>query len=348
MEPCRRSSKFSKRRQSNNLDPTNNNASLDEPLLGEQRNTSSSTTARPRSSDFSSFSSPTATDTTVNNNNDRRINLSSFSDATPQINNCSKNAASLQTNDNTTSSSKWRPFGDYGLRSPREAMKGLVTKLSSSSPSSNSSSNSVVEDVKSKFAAIHPNNSTLNTKSNKEKEKEEGHAPITSIAILENGFLVTACRSDKYIKLWRIVESSSVDVAIPQEDEEKESVNSDSNEKHDDSKANNSNSSNNSIVQEGQPTHKIEYIHKFKGHISGIIDIIKFDKRVRFLSTSVDKSVKLWELDCTTGNVCSGSGISGGSSGGSMSSSGGIEEECWGPNLLANFANLDKRWIKVS
>ena len=92
----------------------------------------------------------------------------------------------------------------------------------------------------------------------------------------------------------------SVDVAIPKEDENKESV-TDSNEKHDDSKDNSNNSSHSSsIVQEGHTTHKIEYIHKFKGHISGIIDIIKFDNRGRFLSTSVDKSVKLWELDCTT------------------------------------------------
>lgn len=209
-------------------------------------------------------------------------------------------------------------------------MKGLVTKLSSSSPSSNNS-NSVVEDVKSKFAAIHPNNNTtLNTKrDDKEEKKVEGHAPITSIVILENGYLVTACRSDTYIKLWKIVlESSSVDVAIPKEDEEEESDDI-TNEKHDDSKAsnsNNSNNSNNSIVQKGHPTHKIEYIHKFKGHISGIIDIIKFDERGRFLSTSVDKSVKLWELDCTTT----------------------MEDCCWGPNLLANFVNLDKRWIKVS
>lgn len=204
-------------------------------------------------------------------------------------------------------------------------MKGLVTKLSSSSPSS--SSNTVVEDVKSKFAAIHPNNNTtLNTKrDDKEEKKVEGHAPITSIVILENGFMVTACRSDTYIKLWKIVlESSSVDVAIPKEDEEEESDDI-TNEKHDDSKASNSSNSSN-IVQEGHTTHKIEYIHKFKGHISGIIDIIKFDERGRFLSTSVDKSVKLWELDCTN-----------------------VEEDCcWGPNLLANFVNLDKRWIKVS
>ena len=205
-------------------------------------------------------------------------------------------------------------------------MKGLVTKLSSSASSkNNSSSNTVVEDVKSKFAAIHPNNNTLNTKRNNDKEKKEGHAPITSIVILENGFLLSACRSDKYIKLWRMVDSS--EVAIPQKDEEKNVTVS--NETHDDSKDNNSNSNSSSIVKENT-THKIEYIHKFKGHISGIIDIIKFDYRGRFLSTSVDKSVKLWELDCTTNNNS-------------------VEvDDWWGPNLLANFVNLDKRWIKVS
>jgi hypothetical protein len=204
-------------------------------------------------------------------------------------------------------------------------MKGLVTKLSSSSPSS-TNSNSVVEDVKSKFAAIP--NTTLSTKRDNAKETKETHAPITSIVMLDNGFLVTACRSDKYIKLWRIVESSSDDDATPKEDEEKESDDITS-EKYDDSKG--SNSSNNSSNQKGHTTHKIEYIRKFKGHMSGIIDIIKFDTRGRFLSTSVDKSVKLWELDCTAPN--SGSSV---------------EVDSWGPNLLANFVNLDKRWIKVS
>lgn len=136
--------------------------------------------------------------------------------------------------------------------------------------------------------------------------------PITSIALLENGLFVTASKSHKFIKLWKIKEQIIVSVPPTQG-------------KEDDSAAQHHNIDNNVDV-EGR--NEIEFICELRGHVSGVTTMVKLDKRGRFLTASLDKTVKLWEIDCNKED-----------------DDDRIRD---GPNLLATFTNLDKRWIKVS
>lgn len=300
MEPCRSSTKKSKRRSAeNNGDAHDCNTS--QPLLGEDDGNASD-------DDFltepngelchsgSSFEAAIkAADATSSTGDDHRV-PSSFSDATTApMNNCS---TSTQTG-SKTKSSKWRyPFSSG--RKPiidamdilgKETVKGLRgAKLPSTSKE-------VLDGAKNKF--------TKSQKEGRNPSLTPSTSPITSIALLENGLFVTASKSYKYIKLWKFNEVVSVTPTQGKKD--------DSKEQHD---------TENNIDEHNQ----IEFICEYRGHVSGVTAMVKLDNRGRFLTASLDKTVKLWEIDCTKDDD-------------------GIKD---GPNLLATFTNLDKRWIKVS
>jgi len=298
MEPCRSSTK-SKRRSTENVDDCNNNDRADttQPLLGDDGGNASALVepneelCHSGSSFEAAIRAADASSSTVEND---RV-TSSFSDATTPMNNCST-ASTTQNGGTTKSSSKWRyPFGS-GSRPiidtmdilGKETVKGLKGALPSPP-------RGVLDGVKNTF-----------TKSQKEEDtprtsKVTTGLPITSIAILENGLFVTASKSHKNIKLWKVKDDSP---PPGKEDSEANEVSSSIDERN-----------------------EIEFICEFKGHISGVTNMVKLDKRGRFLTASLDKTVKLWEIDCSK-----------------------VDDEgvMDGPNLLATFKNLDKRWIKVS
>ena len=307
MEPCRSSTK-SKRRsadENNEAHDCNNNVrsaadDASQPLLGEDNGSSSSSDellTEPNSELCHSGSSFEAAIKAAD-----RV-TSSFSETTAPMNNCS---TSTQTGSSKSksSSSKWR----YPFRSERrpiidamdilgkETVRGLKgAKLPLTS--------SVLDGAKNKF-----------TKSQKEGDNNPSSTisspPITSITLLENGLFVTASKSHKNIKLWKFKEQV---VSVPP-----------TQGKDDDSVAQHHDIDNN-IVDDKR--NEIEFICEFRGHVSGVTTMVKLDKRGRFLTASLDKSVKLWEIDCKKDD------------------DDGIRN---GPNLLATFTNLDKRWIKVS
>ena len=128
---------------------------------------------------------------------------------------------------------------------------------------------------------------------------------------------MTASKLDRYIQLWRVVVNNVV-VSSPSTKEKKDDDDSEEQQQHDDD------INNNNINHD-----EIKFICTFKGHVSGITTMVKFDKRGRFLTASVDKTVKLWEIDFCNNNE---------------------DHYDDGPpiNLLSTFTNLDKRWIKVS
>uniref|UniRef100_A0A7S2KNC8 Uncharacterized protein n=1 Tax=Skeletonema marinoi TaxID=267567 RepID=A0A7S2KNC8_9STRA len=298
MEPCRSSTK-SKRRSTENIDDCNNNDRTDttRPLLGDDGG-SASELVEPNEElchSGSSFEAAIrAADASSSTAENDRV-TSSYSDTTTPMNNCS--AATTTQNGGTTKSSKWRyPFGSSGSRPiidtmdilGKETVKGLKGALPSPP-------RGVLDGVKNTF-----------TKSQKEEDtpttsKVSTGLPITSIAILENGLFVTASKSHKNIKLWKVKDDSP---PPPQEKEDSEAneVNSNINERN-----------------------EIEFICEFKGHVSGVTSLVKLDKRGRFLTASLDKTVKLWEIDC------------------SKDDDKGVMD---GPNLLATFKNFHKRWIK--
>ena len=289
MEPCRSSTNKSKRRQSENVeeeiddDSDNNNVLADaaKPLLGEDPNLADSNNDEQLFHSGSSFEAAIkAADASSSSEN--RIS-STFSDTTTLLNNCS---VSNTQNGGTTKRSKWRySFSSSGRRPiidamdilGKETVKGL--KGAKQLHSSSSLTRGVLDGGKNKEMSPPM---TISPK------------PITSIIVLENGLLVTASRSEKHIKLWK------VNVPPPEE-------NAKSREEHD-------------------VDNNVEFICEFKGHVSGVTTMVKLDKRGRFLTASLDKTVKLWEIDC------------------SKDDDDVIKD---GPNLLATFTDLDKRWIKV-
>lgn len=304
MEPCRSSTttttKKSRRRQltENNVEEEVNDGNNDDDdlvddasqaLLGEEENVDGELFHS-----GSSFEAAIkAADATSSSSIEKRA-CSSFSDATTPINNCS-----ASTTQSGGGGSKWKfPSFSSGGRRPiidamdmlgKETVKGLRGAKFPSPP------RGVLDDLR--------NNKSDATSSNQEGSRRRcrllpptvtpSPKPITSIAILENGLFVTASKLEKYIKLWRVLEEKSEEYC--------------------------------DVAHNTDGRNKIEFICDFKGHVSGITTMVKLDKRGRFLSASVDKTVKLWEVNCNKDEY--------------------VKD---GPNLLATFTNLDKRWIKVS
>lgn len=267
MEPFRSSK--SKRRQREKVGDYNNHDIADDAqlfLYADNDNilvatTTDSATTRPCSDICSLFSS-----------NGR------ISETNPNLN-CSDTSQ-----DDSSMNKKWRhPFGDT---LGKGFTKGMKNALVSPSPGG------FLDGKSEKYAKRQ--NETINSPAPREEQPSK---PITTIAVLENGFFLTASKSDKYIQLWKVVLS-------PQGEENGQM------EEHAES------------IDEND---KIEFICKFKGHSSGVTQIVKLDTRGRFLTSSLDKTVKLWELDCNNE----------------------VDWEDDGPNLLATFTDLHERWIKV-
>lgn len=309
MEPCRPSSTKSKRRsadENNEAHDCNNNvrsadgASL--PLLGEDNGSSNASSdellTEPNSELCHSGSSFEAAIKAAD-----RV-TSSFSETTAPMNNnyCSTSTQKTGSSKSKSSSSKWR----YPFRSGRRPIIDAMDILGKET----------VRGLKGAKLPLTPNGAKNDkfTKSQKEGTNNPSSTttpspPITSIALLENGLFLTASKSHKNIKLWKFKEQI---VSVPP-----------TQGKDDDFAAQHHDIDNNAEDKHNE----IEFICEFRGHGSGVTTIVKLDKRGHFLTASFDKTVKLWEIDCTKDD------------------NDGIRN---GPNLLATFTNLDKRWIKVS
>lgn len=295
MEPCRSSAK-SKRRSA-----AENNAGADgaQPLLVEDDGSESDLLTEPINElghSGSSFEAAIkAADASCSSviDDDRLA-----SDTTTLVNNCS--TFTTTRNGGTAKSSKWRYPFNSGRRQIIDAMDILGKETVSGLKGAKLPSTSVVLDgAKTKFTNSPKEDSTSSQISSRE--------PITSIALLENGLVVTASKSHNYMKLWKIKEEEVVPPPQGKDDSEAQQ-----------------DSENNNI--DGESNEIIEFICEFKAHVSGVTTMVKLDTRGRFLTASLDKTVKLWEIDCTKDN----------------------DDVKGGPNVLATFTNLDERWIKVS
>jgi hypothetical protein len=306
MEPCRSSSTKSRRRQQTTTDNVeeeiddcnnnNNNVVVDAArplLLGETEDVD----------DGELFHSGSSFEAAI-----KAADASSNLDATTPtlLNNGS--ASTTQNNGSSNSNNRWRyPFSSSERRRPiMDAMDILLGKETVNGLRGGSTTNNKFAKSNNQQQGSLPLTTVVTPK------------PITSIAILENGLLVTASKSDRYIQLWRVVVNNVV-VSSPSPKEKKDDDDSEE-QQHDDINKNNINH---------DECDEIEFICHFKGHVSGVTTVVEFDKRGRFLTASVDKTVKLWEIDCCNNND---------------------DDYDGGPpiNLLATFTNLDKRWIKVS
>jgi len=304
MEPCRSSAKSKRRSTENNegVHDCNDNARSDaaQPLLVDEDASESILLTEPINElchSGSSFEAAIkAADASSSVIDDDRV-ASSFSDTTTPMNNCS--ASTTAQNGGTTKSSKWRyPFSS-GRRQIIDAMDILgMETVNGLKGAKLPSTSAVLDGAKTNF-----------TNSQKEDSSSQIHSrePITSIAILDNGLFVTASKSHKYIKLWKIREEEVVSPTQGKDDSEAQQ----------DAEENNNIDERNEII---------EFICEFKAHVSGLTTMVKLDTRGRFLTASLDKTVKLLEIDCTKDN----------------------DDVNDGPNVLATFTNLDEQWIKVS
>mmetsp|Transcript_3215 Transcript_3215/g.4940 ORF Transcript_3215/g.4940 Transcript_3215/m.4940 type:complete len:619 (-) Transcript_3215:34-1890(-) len=217
-------------------------------------------------------------------------------------------AASSSTNDNrvvassfsdttqnggTTKSSKWRyPFSS-GRREIIDTMDILGKETVKGLKGEKLSSTSVVLD-----GANSPKKDSSSSQIISSRE------PITSIVVLDNGLFVTASKSHKNIQLWKVKEVASPSLTQGKDD--------------------NSEAQQDAVNNIDERNEIIEFICEFQGHVSGVTTMVKLDTRGRFLTASLDKTVKLWEIDCNEDD----------------------DVLKVGPNILATFANLDEQWIK--
>ena len=271
MEPCR--SKKSKRRQIDHVEHAENDPSMpiERPLLGD--NDSASELEESNNIDEGGLLQGdlmTTRQSTEHESSEEDRVSSSFSDATPQINN------TTTENDETVSSTRWRYLFSFSSgRRPiidamdmlgRETVKGLKGTLPSPP-------RRILDDMKNKDAKSQTEDSSVRGK--------EGQ-PITLIVSLENGMFLTASKSDKYIQLWRVSENPATLLLFQKNDSE--DINNDIDARNDIDKS----------------VGGVEFIYDFKGHVSGVTALVKLDMRGRFLTASKDKTVKLWEIDCNS------------------------------------------------
>ena len=294
MEPCRSSAKSKRRSAENNRGDAHDSSDASQPLLGEEDGSASEDDflTEPNSELCHSGSSFEAAIKAADATSSAGDNHAT----TAPMNNCS-----TSTPTKTKSSSKWRyPFSS-GRRPIIDAMDilGKETVRGLKGAKLPSTPKEVLDGAENKFTKSSQKDG------NSPSPTAASSSPITSIVLLENGLFVTASMSYKYIKLWKFKEEV---VSVPPTQGK-----DDSEAQHD---------IDNNVGEHNQ----IEFICEFRGHVSGVTAMVKLDKRGRFLTASLDKTVKLWEIDCNKDDD-------------------GIKD---GPNLLATFTNLDKRWIKVS